>query len=69
MASRTLLRGKMQHATDPISCKVQLKGSGVQLHIAYPGMTQTAMLDSMDARTRGLIDELPGVIVYPTEQV
>ena len=41
----------------------------MQLHIAYPGMTQTAMLESMDARTRGLIDELPGITVYPSEQV
>lgn len=59
----------MQHAADSEYCKVQLKGSGVQLHIAYPGMTQTAMLDCMDARTRGLINELPGVNVYPTQQV
>ena len=41
----------------------------MQLHIAYPGMTQTAMLDAMDARTRGLIGELPGVTVYPSDQV
>ena len=47
----------------------QLKGSGVQLHIAYPGMTQTAMLDTMDARTRGPIDELPAITVYPADQV
>ncbi|CAK0765130.1 hypothetical protein CVIRNUC_003227 [Coccomyxa viridis] len=47
----------------------ELRGSGVQLHIAYPGMTQTAMLDIMDARTRGLIDELPAITVYPSEQV
>ena len=51
------------------TCDMQLKGSGVQLHIAYPGMTQTAMLDAMDARTKGLIDELPGVTIYPREQV
>ncbi|CAL5219959.1 g1893 [Coccomyxa viridis] len=49
--------------------QIELRGSGVQLHIAYPGMTQTAMLDAMDARTRGLIGELPGVTVYPCEQV
>ena len=48
---------------------LQLRGSGVQLHIAYPGMTQTAMLDIMDARTRGLIDELPAITVYPSGQV
>ena len=41
----------------------------MQLHIAYPGMTQTAMLDAMDARTRSLIDELPGITIYPSEQV
>ena len=50
------------------SVALQLRGSGVQLHIAYPGMTQTAMLDIMDARTRGLIDELPAITVYPSEQ-
>ena len=47
---------------------MQLRDSGVRLHIAYPGMTQTAMLDAMDARTRGLIDELPAITVYPSEQ-
>ena len=47
---------------------MQLRGSGVRLLIAYPGMTQTAMLDAMDAQTRGLIDELPAITVYPVEQ-
>lgn len=47
---------------------VQLAGSGVSLSVAFPGMTQSSMLDAMDARTRALIDELPSVNVYPARQ-
>ncbi|CAL8467957.1 g7495 [Coccomyxa elongata] len=47
----------------------ELAGSGVSLSIAFPGMTQSSMLDAMDARTRALIDELPSVNVYPARQV
>lgn len=48
---------------------VQLAGSGVSLSIAFPGMTQSSMLNAMDARTRALINELPSVNVYPARQV
>lgn len=40
----------------------------MSLSIAFPGMTQSSMLDAMDARTRALIDELPSVNVYPARQ-
>ncbi|KAK9909486.1 hypothetical protein WJX75_003008 [Coccomyxa subellipsoidea] len=47
----------------------ELAGSGVSLSIAFPGMTQSSMLNAMDARTRALINELPSVNVYPARQV
>lgn len=47
----------------------QLKGSGVALSIAYPGQTDTSMLSEMDARTKGLLDELPAINVHPARKV